>query len=45
MMKFIRSIIGAPVVFLVVFAFLPVLLFKPDIEIIQSLLQYITKDA
>ncbi|HLR09824.1 MAG TPA: hypothetical protein VK120_00365 [Sporosarcina sp.] len=44
-MKFIRSIIGAQVLFLFVFAFLPALMFKPDIEIIQSLLQYITKES
>ncbi len=44
-MKFIRSIIGAQVLFLFVFAFLPALMFKPDIEITQSLLQYITKES
>lgn len=44
-MKFIRSILGAQVLLLFVFAFLPVLMFKPDIEIIQSLLHFVTKES
>lgn len=44
-MKFIRSILGAQLLLLIVFAFLPVLMFKPDIEIIQSILQYVTKES
>lgn len=43
-MKFIRSTIGANLLLLFVFAFLPVLMFKPDVEIMQSLLAFINKE-
>lgn len=43
-MKFFRSTIGANLLLLFVFAFLPVLMFKPDIEVMQSLLAFINND-
>lgn len=43
-MKFLRSTIGANLLLLFVFAFLPVLMFKPDIEVMQSLLEFINKE-
>lgn len=43
-MKFIRSILGANILLLFVFAFLPVLMFKPDIDLMQNLLVYLNKD-
>lgn len=44
-MKFIRSIIGANLLLIFVFAFLPVLMFKPDVEIMQSFLAFLTKES
>lgn len=43
-MKFLRSTITANLVLLFVFAFLPVLMFKPDVEVMQTFLNYINKD-
>lgn len=43
-MKFIRPIVGANLLLLFVFAFLPVLMFKPDVEVMQSLLDFINKE-
>ena len=43
-MKFLRSIVGANLLLLFVFAFLPVLAFKPDVEVMQSLLDFINKE-
>lgn len=42
--KIIRVILSANVLLLFVFAFLPILMIKPDIEIMQTLLEYINKE-
>lgn len=44
MMKFIRTTLTANVVLLGVFAFLPVLLIKPDVELMQIMLDFINKE-
>lgn len=43
-MKFIRATLTANLVLLGVFAFLPVLLIKPDVEFMQMMLEYINKE-
>ncbi|SUJ14198.1 Uncharacterised protein [Sporosarcina pasteurii] len=43
-MKIIRPLVSANLMLLFVFALLPVLFIKPDIEVIQSLLAYINKE-
>ncbi len=42
--KFFRASVGGIAVLLVTFAFLPVLLIDPEIEIFQNLIKYINKD-
>ena len=42
--KMARAFLGANLLLLVSFAFLPVLLFNPDLEAYQSLLNYMNKD-
>ena len=42
--KFCRVILSANVLLLFVFAFLPILIIKPDFELMQMLLQYINKE-
>ncbi|WP_281181731.1 hypothetical protein [Sporosarcina ureilytica] len=43
-MKIIRALVSANVLLLFVFALLPVLMIKPDIEVMQTLLAYINKE-
>ncbi|WP_172370890.1 hypothetical protein [Sporosarcina jiandibaonis] len=43
-MKMIRTIVSANFLLLFVFAFLPVLMIKPDIEVMQTVLEFINKD-
>ena len=42
--KSIRIMISANFLLLFVFAFLPVFMLKPDIDLMQSLLEYINKE-
>ncbi|MDW0112755.1 MULTISPECIES: hypothetical protein [Sporosarcina] len=42
--KIVRTVIGANLAILMAFAFLPALLINPDVEIFQSVLNYISKD-
>lgn len=42
--KFIRTTFAANFVLLGVFASLPVLLIKPDVEFVQMMLNFITKE-
>lgn len=42
--KFIRITLSANFLLLFAFAFLPVLMLKPDIELMQILLEYINKE-
>ena len=42
--KIIRTILSANILLLVVFAFLPILMIKPDIELMQTFLDYINKE-
>jgi hypothetical protein len=43
-LKIIRTIVSANLCLLFVFAFLPILMIKPDIEIMQTILTFINKD-
>ncbi|QUW22874.1 hypothetical protein JSQ81_04655 [Sporosarcina sp. Marseille-Q4063] len=43
-MKIIRTILSANFLLLFVFAFLPILMIKPDIEIMQIVLEFINKE-
>ncbi len=42
--KIIRTTLSANILLLFVFAFLPVLAIKPDMELLQTMLTYINKD-
>ena len=42
--KLFRVILSANILLLFVFAFLPILIIKPDFELMQMLLQYINKE-
>ncbi|WP_432357864.1 hypothetical protein [Sporosarcina sp. UB5] len=42
--KMLRTIIGANVVILMAFAFLPALLIDPDVDFFQSVIDYISKE-
>lgn len=42
--KIFRVILSANILLLFVFAFLPILIIKPDFELMQMLLQYINKE-
>lgn len=42
--KVIRATLSANILLLFVFAFLPVLAIKPDMELLQTFLAYINKD-
>jgi len=42
--KLLRTIIGANLVILMAFAFLPALLINPDVEFFQSVINYISKE-
>ena len=42
--KAIRAFLGANLLLLLTFALLPALLFTPDVEIIQTVMNYINKD-
>lgn len=42
--KFIRTTLSANFLLLFVFAFLPILMLKPDIELMQTFLEYINKE-
>lgn len=43
-MKFIRTVVSANILLLAVFAFFPILIIKPDMELMQIMLEYINKD-
>lgn len=42
--KMIRTILGANLVVLMAFAFLPALLINPDVEFFQNAIKYISKE-
>ncbi|WP_336822147.1 hypothetical protein [Sporosarcina sp. USHLN248] len=42
--KLLRAIVGANLMILLTFAFLPALLINPDVEAFQNLLNYISKE-
>ncbi|WOV88476.1 hypothetical protein QWT69_05000 [Sporosarcina oncorhynchi] len=42
--KVVRTIIGANVVILMAFAFLPALLINPDVDFFQNAIKYILKE-
>ncbi len=42
--KILRTIIGANLVIVMAFAFLPALLINPDVDIFQSVINYISKE-
>lgn len=42
--KMLRTVIGANVVILMAFAFLPALLINPDVGIFQNVINYIAKE-
>lgn len=42
--KLLRAVIGANLVILMAFAFLPALLINPDVDIFQNVVNYISKD-
>ncbi|MEK4404339.1 hypothetical protein MKZ26_07785 [Sporosarcina sp. FSL K6-6792] len=42
--KILRTFIGANVMILMTFVFLPVLLFNPDVEFLTSFINYINKE-
>lgn len=42
--KFFRLTLSANFLLLFVFAFLPILMLKPDIELMQGLIDYINKE-
>ena len=42
--KCVRNFFGANLLLLVAFTFLPVLMFNPDLEVFQSILNYMNKD-
>ncbi|HJF30482.1 MAG TPA: hypothetical protein K8V56_01730 [Sporosarcina psychrophila] len=42
--KILRAFIGANVMLLMTFAFLPVLIFNPDVELLTNVINYINKD-
>lgn len=43
-MKFIRTTLSANLMLIAVFAMLPILALKPDVELMQAMLEYINKD-
>lgn len=42
--KMLRTVIGANLAILMTLAFLPALLINPDVDIFQSVINYISKD-
>lgn len=42
--KYVRAFLGANLLLLVVFTFLPALILNPDLDVFQSSLSYMNKD-
>lgn len=42
--KFLRAVIGANVIIIMAFAFLPALLINPNVDIFQNMINYISGD-
>jgi hypothetical protein len=42
--RILRAFLGANVMLLMTFAFLPVLIFNPDVEVLTSFINYINKE-
>ncbi|BAQ11927.1 hypothetical protein OXB_3458 [Bacillus sp. OxB-1] len=42
--KVFRAVVGANVMLLMTFAFLPALVFNPDIDFLQSFMNYLNKE-
>ncbi|WP_339251187.1 hypothetical protein NSQ43_14055 [Sporosarcina sp. FSL W8-0480] len=42
--KFLRAVIGANVMIVMAFAFLPALLINPNVDIFQNMIDYISGD-
>ncbi|MDW0117075.1 hypothetical protein QTL97_09020 [Sporosarcina thermotolerans] len=42
--KFLRAVIGANVIIIMAFAFLPALLINPNVDIFQNIVNYISGD-